>query len=120
MDTLYTFWDHITQYKTESVYNFGAYKFSNQVGFTVQAFGLGPRSSLPSYPKGPCTHIVCTLALKCSLYRYIGPKVYAMWVHGPLGSGCRALDLGSKVQSLEFSRAKLRALKDNTKFTSIL
>ena len=36
-------------------------------------------------PKGPCTHIVYTLALKYSLYRYIGPKVYAIWVHGPLG-----------------------------------
>ena len=37
------------------------------------------------YPKGPCTHIVYTLALKYSLYRYIGPKVYPIWVHGPLG-----------------------------------
>ena len=37
-------------------------------------------------PKGPCTHIVYTLALKCSLYRYFGPKVYAIWAHGPLGS----------------------------------
>ena len=36
-------------------------------------------------PKGPCTHIVYTLALKYSPYRYIGPKVYAIWVHGPLG-----------------------------------
>ena len=36
-------------------------------------------------PKGPCTHIVYTLALKYSLYRYIGPKVYTIWVHGPLG-----------------------------------
>ena len=36
-------------------------------------------------PKGTCTHIVYTLALKYSLYRYIGPKVYAMWVHGPVG-----------------------------------
>ena len=38
-----------------------------------------------AFPKGPCTHIVCTLALKYSLYRYIGPKVYTIWVHGPLG-----------------------------------
>ena len=36
-------------------------------------------------PKGPCTHIVDTLALKYSLYKYIGPKVYTIWVHGPLG-----------------------------------
>ena len=36
-------------------------------------------------PKGPCTQIVYTLALKYSLYRYIGPKVYTVWVHGPLG-----------------------------------
>ena len=36
-------------------------------------------------PKGPCTNIVYTLALKYSLYKYIGPKVYAIWVHGPLG-----------------------------------
>ena len=38
-----------------------------------------------SLPKGPCTLVVYTLALKYSLYRYIGPKVYAIWVHGPLG-----------------------------------
>ena len=37
------------------------------------------------YPKGPCTQIIYTLALKYSLYRYIGPKVYTIWVHGPLG-----------------------------------
>ena len=35
--------------------------------------------------KGPCAQIVYTLALKYSLYRYIGPKVYTIWVHGPLG-----------------------------------
>ena len=39
-------------------------------------------------PKGPCTHIVYTLALKYSLYRYIGPKEYAKGVHGPFGMGC--------------------------------
>ena len=38
-------------------------------------------------PKGPCTQIVYTLALKYSLSRYIGPKVYTIWVHGPLGWG---------------------------------
>ena len=34
------------------------------------------------FSKGP--------ALKYSLYRYIGPKVYAIWVHGhgPLGVMC--------------------------------
>ena len=37
------------------------------------------------FPKGPCTKIVYTWALKYSLYRYIGPKVYTIWVHGPLG-----------------------------------
>ena len=37
------------------------------------------------FPKGPCTQIVYTLVLKYSLYRYIGPKVYTIWVHGPLG-----------------------------------
>ena len=36
-------------------------------------------------PKGPCTQIVYTLALKYSLYRYIEAKVYTIWVHGPLG-----------------------------------
>ena len=36
-------------------------------------------------PKGPCTHIVYTLAVKYSLYRYIGFQVYTIWVHGPLG-----------------------------------
>ena len=36
------------------------------------------------FPKGPCTQIVYTLALKYSLYRYIGAKVYTIWVHGPL------------------------------------
>ena len=36
-------------------------------------------------PKGPCAQIVYTLALKYSLYGYIGPKVYTIWVHGPLG-----------------------------------
>ena len=43
-------------------------------------------------PKGPCTQIVYTLALRYSLYRYIGPKVYTTWVHGPLGNLllCRA------------------------------
>ena len=29
--------------------------------------------------------MVYTLALKYSLYGYIGPKVYTIWVHGPLG-----------------------------------
>ena len=36
--------------------------------------------------EGPCSQIVYTLALKHSLYRYIGPKVYTIWVHGPLGN----------------------------------
>ena len=34
------------------------------------------------YPKGPCTQIVYTLALKYSIYRYLGPKLYSIiWVH---------------------------------------
>ena len=37
------------------------------------------------YPRGACTQMVYTLALKYSLYRYIGPKVCTCWVHGPLG-----------------------------------
>ena len=36
-------------------------------------------------PKGPCTQIVYILALKYSLCRYIGPKVFSIWEHGPLG-----------------------------------
>ena len=35
--------------------------------------------------EGPCSQIVYTLALKHSLYRYIGPKVHTIWVYGPLG-----------------------------------
>ena len=47
---------------------------------------LGPgRAKEQPFPKGPCTHIVYTLALKDSLCRYIGPKVYAVLVHRPLG-----------------------------------
>ena len=42
------------------------------------------RLALP-HPEGPCAEIVYTLALEYSLYRYIGPKVYSIWVHGPLG-----------------------------------
>ena len=38
-------------------------------------------------PKGPCNQTVYTLALKQSLYRYFGAKVYTIWVHGPLGCG---------------------------------
>ena len=45
--------------------------------------GLGFRLGL--YPKGPCTERVYTLALKWSLYGYIGAKVCTIWVHGPLG-----------------------------------
>ena len=36
-------------------------------------------------PKGPCTQIVDTLALKSSLFEYFGAKAYATWAHGPLG-----------------------------------
>ena len=41
-------------------------------------------------PEGPCTQTVYTWALKYSLYGYIGPKVYTIWVHGPLGEGFTA------------------------------
>ena len=38
-------------------------------------------------PKGPCTQIAYTLALKYSLYRYIGPKVYIIFGYmAPWGS----------------------------------
>ena len=38
---------------------------------------------LQTVPQGPCAQIVYTLALKQSLYRYFGAKVYTIWVHGP-------------------------------------
>ena len=34
---------------------------------------------------GPCTHIVYTLAPKYPNRDYFKAKVYAVWVHGPLG-----------------------------------
>ena len=37
------------------------------------------------YPKGPCTQIVYTLALKYLYRDYIKANVYTIWVHGPLG-----------------------------------
>ena len=37
-------------------------------------------------PKGPCTQIVYTLALKYLYRDYIKAKVYTIWVHGPLGA----------------------------------
>ena len=46
---------------------------------------MGTLSSQAPNPKGPCTQIVYTLALKWSLCRYIGAKVYTIWAHGPLG-----------------------------------
>ena len=36
-------------------------------------------------PKGPCTQIVDTLALKYLNRDYFKAKVYTTWVHGPLG-----------------------------------
>ena len=57
-----------------------------QLEFRVVSEPLGPgRAKEQPFPKGPCTHIVYTLALKDSLCRYIGPKVYAVLVHRPLG-----------------------------------
>ena len=70
-------------------------------------------------PKGPCTHIVYTLALTWSLYRYIGAKVYTFWVHGPLGeepsseislSGHRLLLDASELQGLGSRALGSRAL----------
>ena len=37
------------------------------------------------FPKGPCTQIVYTLALKYLYRDYIKADVYTIWVHGPLG-----------------------------------
>ena len=37
-------------------------------------------------PKGPCTQIVYTLALRYFLYRYIGPKVYTIGYMDPKGT----------------------------------
>ena len=53
------------------------------LGFRVYGFwGLGFRIErfleLFAYPKGPCTHIVYTLALTSSLYRYFGANVYTI------------------------------------------
>ena len=39
----------------------------------------------PLYPKGPCTNIVYTWALKGFPYSSFMAQVYAIWVHGPLG-----------------------------------
>ena len=55
-----------------------------------------------AFPKGPCTVIVYTLALKYSLYRYIGPKVYAIWVHGPLGFRFRVQGSGLTLRASRF------------------
>ena len=41
--------------------------------------------ALGSYPKGPCTQIVYTLAPKYLYSDYFKDKVYTIWVHGPLG-----------------------------------
>ena len=69
------------------------------------------------YTKDPCTQIVCTLALKYSLYRYIGPKVYAMWVHGPLGVSSilspGLFALGLQVLSPACSGSEVEGLNSN-------
>ena len=41
MDTLYTFWDNITHYKTESVHIWGAYELSN--------WALNPKTLNPGH-----------------------------------------------------------------------
>ena len=47
-------------------------------GATNFAKGLQGRRWVLVSPKGPCTHTVDTLALKYSLCKYIGPKVYTI------------------------------------------
>ena len=65
------------------------------------------------YPKGLCTEIVHTLALKQSLYRYTGDKVYTIWVHGPLGLciGFKLRDGGLGCSEFSF-RVQVRASQD--------
>ena len=38
-----------------------------------------------SLPKGPCTYIVYTWALKGLPYSSFRAQIYTIWVHGPLG-----------------------------------
>ena len=45
---------------------------------------------LLAFPKGTCTQTVYTLTLQSFLYRNFRAKLYAIWVHGPLGIGCPA------------------------------
>ena len=51
------------------------------------------------HPKGPCTQIVYTFAPKYLNRDYCKAKVYTIWVHGPLGSGCMIYGVGSAVES---------------------
>ena len=74
----------------------------------MRLWGKGPERFREVYPKGPCTQIVYTLALKYSLYGYIGPKVCTIWVHGPLG--LEKLGQG-RLPSLFISRMALGPLK---------
>ena len=64
-----------TDFRRRTLYKFIAFTY-------VQGFRI-----FRVYPKGPCAQIVYTLALKYFLYGYLGPKVYTLWVHGPLGLG---------------------------------
>ena len=41
MDTLYTFWDNINHYKTESVHFLGLMNSATKVGLGFRALGLG-------------------------------------------------------------------------------
>ena len=43
---------------------------------------MGP---VESFPKGPCTQIVYTLAPKYLYRDYFKDKEYTIWVHGPFG-----------------------------------
>ena len=75
--------------------------------------------------KCPCTQIVYTLALKYSLCRYFGAKVYTSWAHGPLGevqgqyteAASFALPKPSKGMPKESERSNIEAsMMTNTLF----
>ena len=46
------------------------------------------------FPKGPCTHIVYTVAPKYLYRDYFKAKVCTVWVHGPSGVHFRRLQPG--------------------------
>ena len=74
-------------YKSPNIgYNHTTYNYTGLYKGSIRALGSLRGALYKGLGfKGPCTQIVYTLALKYSLYRYIGTKVYTIWVHGPLG-----------------------------------